>query len=112
MIDEKYRLTQLFDFYGELLTDKQKAVLELYLSEDLGLVEIAENLRVSRQAVYDHVHKASLALVSYEEKLGLLERFQQRTIMLEELRHQLDTSTFANENKAQIMKLIEEIINF
>ncbi len=113
MLKDKYKITQLFDFYGELLTSKQKMILELYLGDDLALVEIAENLSISRQAVYDHVNKAVSALIDYEEKLGLLARFNQREQMLLDLRQDLlDLSYNSDASKQKILKQIEAIINF
>jgi len=75
MIEKKLRLSSLFNFYGNLLTDKQKEILEQYCDFDLSLGEIAENLGISRQAVYDTVKRAEKVLESYEEKLGLIAKF-------------------------------------
>lgn len=49
MKNQTYRMTMLFDFYGELLTDRQKEFFDLYYNEDLSLSEIAENEGISRQ---------------------------------------------------------------
>lgn len=75
MIEKKLRLSSLFNFYGNLLTDKQKEILEQYCDFDLSLGEIAENLGISRQAVYDTVKRAEKVLEGYEEKLGLIAKF-------------------------------------
>ncbi|MCT4633795.1 MAG: YlxM family DNA-binding protein [Firmicutes bacterium] len=75
MIEKKLRLSSLFNFYGNLLTDKQKEILEQYCDFDLSLGEIAENLKISRQAVYDTVKRAEKVLESYEDKLGLIAKF-------------------------------------
>ncbi|MCR4600206.1 MAG: YlxM family DNA-binding protein [Clostridia bacterium] len=77
-MDEKiYEIGILFDFYGELLTGRQKSVMHYYYEENYSLGEIAEAMGVSRQAVYDALHKAEKALGNYEEKLGLAARFRQ-----------------------------------
>ena len=65
----------LYDFYGELLTKRQREVMELYNEENLSLGEIAEEFGISRQGVHDALHKAQKALEEYEQKLGLVERF-------------------------------------
>ena len=73
--DDITRQSLLYDFYGELLTERQKEVMELYNEENLSLAEIAEEFGISRQGVHDALHKAQKALEEYELKLGLVERF-------------------------------------
>ena len=70
-MDDILRLTLLFDFYGELLTDKQKLIFEMYHLNDLSLAEIAESTGLSRQGVRYAIKHAEEALLTYEEKLGL-----------------------------------------
>lgn len=74
-MEDILRLTLLFDFYGELLTEKQKYIFEMYHLNDLSLAEIAEELGISRQAVRDQLKRTEKALNGYEDKLNLLERF-------------------------------------
>lgn len=74
-MDELLRLTLLYDFYGELLTQKQKQVYELYYQNDLSLSEIGVELSTSRQAVRDLLLRTEKILVGYEDKLHLMERF-------------------------------------
>lgn len=75
MIEKKLRLINLFDFYGELLTDKSKDILTLYCMDDLSLGEIAEELSISRQGVYDTVKRSEKTLEKYDRQLKLLDRF-------------------------------------
>lgn len=75
MEKSRLRQTMLLDFYGELLTDKQRECYDLHYNEDLSLSEIAEQLSISRQGVWDNIRRAELSLSVYEEKTGLLERF-------------------------------------
>lgn len=77
MLDKLLRIGLLFDFYGALLTDKQQQCLEMHFSSDLSLSEIAAQLGVSRQAVYDIIHRSEQVLDVYEEKFGLVARYQQ-----------------------------------
>ena len=58
MKNQTFRMTMLFDFYGELLTERQKEFYELYYDEDLSLSEIAENYGISRQGVRDVIVRA------------------------------------------------------
>ena len=62
----------LYDFYGVLLTDKQREVMELYHEENYSIVEIARELKVSKQAIYDNLKKSDRILREYEAKLGLM----------------------------------------
>ena len=67
-------LSLLLDFYGELLTEKQREYADLYYNENLSLSEIAENDGISRQAVRDTLLRAEAALRDTEAKTGLAER--------------------------------------
>ena len=62
MKNHTLRMTMLFDFYGELLTDRQKEFYDLYYNEDLSLSEIAENYGISRQGVRDVIVRAEMYL--------------------------------------------------
>ena len=77
MKNQTYRMTMLFDFYGELLTDRQKEFFDLYYNEDLSLSEIAENEGISRQGVRDVIVRAEAAMQEIEDKTGLIHRFLQ-----------------------------------
>jgi|LGOV01.1.fsa_nt_gb predicted DNA-binding protein YlxM (UPF0122 family) len=76
MIEKKMEIGNLYDFYGQLLTDNQKQMIELYIYEDLSLGEIGENLNVSRQAIYDSIKRSQKTLQNYEEKLKLIYKFE------------------------------------
>ncbi len=65
----------LYDFYGELLNDHQKAVFEEYVLDNLSLSEIAEERGISRQGVHDLVKRTDKALNGYEERLHLVSKF-------------------------------------
>ncbi len=71
-IDNMAYESLLYDFYGALLTDKQREVMELYHEENFSIVEIAKEMKVSKQAVYDNLKKSDKILRDYEEKLGLM----------------------------------------
>ena len=75
MLDQNLEMSLLFDFYGELLSPRQRDVMRLYHEENLSLSEIAGEFEVSRAAIYDSLKKAEKSLSGYEEKLGLVDRF-------------------------------------
>lgn len=77
MKNQTYRMTMLYDFYGELLTDRQKEFFDLYYNEDLSLAEIAENAGISRQGVRDVIVRAEGVMQEIEDKTGLIRRFEQ-----------------------------------
>ncbi len=68
-------LNLLYDFYGELLTNRQKEILESFIIDDLSLSEIGELHSVSRQGVHDMIKRSTATLKGYEEKLKLVEKF-------------------------------------
>lgn len=75
MEDKAVRMTLLYDFYGDLLTDRQREFYDLYHNEDLSLAEIAENAGITRQGVRDVLVRAEATLSEFEEKTGLMQRF-------------------------------------
>ncbi|NLM74717.1 MAG: YlxM family DNA-binding protein [Clostridiaceae bacterium] len=77
-VESVFEITVLMDFYGQLLTDRQYEIMDLHYNSDLSLGEIAEELNVSRQAVFDGVRKARQTLENYEKRLGLVERFREQ----------------------------------
>lgn len=67
----------LFDYYGDLLTDRQRLCLDMHYNQDLSLAEIAQELSISRQAVYDNLSRAEALLKNMEEKTGCVSRDRQ-----------------------------------
>lgn len=74
-MDDIGRKALLFDFYGPLLTDKQREIFDYAVGEDMSLGEIAETTGVSRQAIHDMIRRTERLLEGYEAKLGLAEKF-------------------------------------
>ena len=66
----------LFDFYGELLTDHQQKIYSEAVFNDLSLSELSEEEGISRQGIHDLIKRCDKSLQEYEEKLGLIKRFQ------------------------------------
>ena len=90
MKNQTYRMTMLFDFYGEVLTERQKEFFDLYYNEDLSLAEIAENYGISRQGVRDVIVRAEAVMTELEDKTGLLKRFMQMRGKLEAIEEAAD----------------------
>ena len=68
------QMTLLFDYYGELLTDRQRMCFDLRHNQDLSLAEIAQELNVSRQGVHDNLSRAEALLLNMEAKTGCVSR--------------------------------------
>ena len=85
MAEDRVMQSLLLDFYGELLTDKQRECCELHFNEDLSLAEIAEQCGISRQGVWDNIRRGVAALEEIEEKTGLIRRFSETQKGLDEL---------------------------
>lgn len=75
MFEKNMNISFLLDFYGEVLTEKQREIMDLYYNEDLSLAEIAESASLTRQGVRHVIKKAEDELISLESKLGLANRF-------------------------------------
>ena len=78
-MNERVALNYLLDFYGPLLTAHRQELLRLYCEEDLSQQEIADQLSITRQGVFDTLAKAKKQLTGYEEKLGLVKRHRSQT---------------------------------
>lgn len=75
MFEKNLEMSFLLDFYGDILPERRREVMDLYYNDDLSLAEIAEQLGVTRQAVRETIKKTEADLLFYEEKLGLRRRF-------------------------------------
>lgn len=78
-------IAYLLDFYGDMLTEKQRNAADLYYNDDLSLAEIAEDSDISRQGVRDNIKRAEQILTELESKLGLAKRFSDMKSGLEEI---------------------------
>jgi len=96
-MDNRIYLINLYDYYSELLTDKQREYFEDYYFDNLSLAEISENNNISRNAIHKQLKEVTLKLENYEEKLML---FQKRKV-IEKLIKNLD-----DELKEKIKELI------
>ena len=79
------KISFLLDFYGEMLTQKQREVIEYYYNDDLSLAEIADNEGITRQGVRDSIKRAEAQLLEMEERLGLARRFREMQAGLEQI---------------------------
>ncbi len=98
-IDNLAETSLLYDFYGALLTEKQREVMELYHEENFSIVEIAEELGVSKQAVHENLRKSEKILRSYEDKLGLMRSLLETRDLIESIDRKIDSLIIKAEEK-------------
>lgn len=112
MKNQTYRMTMLFDFYGEVLTPRQKEFFDLYYNEDLSLAEIAENYGISRQGVRDVVVRAEAIMTDLEDKTGLMKRFmlmQQQVQAILDAAEKIQTVNYRQYDNPELARLANEI---
>lgn len=113
-MDDILKQALLYDFYGELLTSRQKEIYEQFALDDLSLGEIAGNAGISRQAVHDLVKRCNKTLQGYEDRLHLVSRFLTVKKKLQEINEILDKDAELNTDivklKADIHRIADEII--
>ncbi|MCL2396596.1 MAG: hypothetical protein FWC93_00865 [Defluviitaleaceae bacterium] len=100
--------TLLFDFYGDLLTEKQKNIYHMYHCEDLSLAEIGSRLNISRQAVNFSIKQAQRSFLAFEEVLGLVEQHIAAQNHVGALRQALENKDYVAGNKilTELSKLV------
>ncbi|MCG7407528.1 putative DNA-binding protein [Paenibacillus sp. ACRRX] len=104
------RINMLFDFYDQLLTEKQQTFLKCYFQDDFSLGEIAAEFGISRQAVYEHIKRAEQTLETYESKLQLLVKFEARTKLHAQLQNALsDIMYIPDPQRAELQMIVREL---
>lgn len=112
MRDKAFHMTMLFDFYGDLLTDRQKEFFDLYYNDDLSLAEIAENAGITRQGVRDVLVRSEAILNEMEEKTGIVARFLEMQKLSTEIDDAASEILMINEERYEstdLMRLAQEI---
>lgn len=107
-MDRNIEISVLLDIYGTILTKKQFNMLNDYYNNDLSLSEIAENEKITRQAVRDNLKKGEKKLFEYEEKLDIMKN----SIMQEEKIAMILSQITKIEDKAtdkEIAKILEDV---
>lgn len=108
MLEKLLEISALFDFYGALLTEKQQRCLVMHLFEDFSLSEIGSELGISRQAVYDIIHRSEQSLRDYEAKLGLVARYEKEREDLQAVSEMVQTLRNEN-NSSDIDDLVKRL---
>lgn len=112
MKSQAYRMAMLFDFYGDVLTPRQKEFYDLYYNEDLSLAEIAENNGITRQGVRDVIVRAEAIMTDLEDKTGLMKRFmlmQQQVQAILDAAEKIQTVNYRQYDNPELARLADEI---
>lgn len=109
MLDKTMRINALYDFYQILLTVKQQDYMSLYYLNDYSLGEIADEFNVSRQAVYDNLKRTEVILESFEEKLALFRKYQERLKLFSELRAALSMPVGKQDKVIDLIDQLEKV---
>ncbi len=112
-MDRKVEISLLCQIYGKLLTEKQLNILDNYYNLDLSLSEIAENEKITRQAVRDIMKKGENKLFEFEEKLGIMKKTQRQEEKIADILSELTKiqTKFTDEQIAEILEHIKEELN-
>ena len=104
--EEMRRMALLYDFYGGLLSERQRELCEYYYNDDLSLTEIAANTGITRQGVRDSLKKAEDILENAEEALGFLKAWRERRGVIDSLDQRLKELGVIDEALDQLIKLL------
>lgn len=113
MKNKPFEMCMLYDFYGEILTPKQKELFDLYYNDDLSLSEISEHMGITRQGVRDGIVRAEHTLRATEKKLGLVAKYGRTRLELGRLTDimlQLHSLNCARYQDAQITGLCDQAL--
>ena len=108
ILEKRQRNIVLYDLYGGLLTEKQRNIFDLSYQNDYSIGEIAEELEISRQAVYDTLKRSEHILEEYEKKLFLAKKEMKRRNAWELLKDKIDKAGDCT-LKREIGEIIERI---
>lgn len=109
MLEKLGQFVLLIDFYGPLLTEKQRGILKDYYENDFSLSEIADDMNISRQAVYDLIKRTEHQLLQYEAKLGLVTKFQTTRQNLERACDLLDTQELDPDSLQKAVQILRAV---
>lgn len=111
MLDRFSEVVMLIDFYGGLLTEKQRMIMSYHFEEDMSLSEISQELNISRQAVHDIIKRSEKALREYENELGLMKRFLMQKEKLIRIKNILSAMDNNSSSIDMAIRLIDQLID-
>ena len=109
MFEKDLKIAYLLDFYGEVLSERKRVVLDYYYNDDLSLAEIAEEIGISRQGVRDIIKKSEEELLYLEEKLGLYKKFRNIQKSADELISSIEKADLPSDIKEKICSFADSV---
>lgn len=109
MFEKNLGMSFLLDFYGQMLTDRKRTVMNMYYNEDLSLSEISEEIGISRQGVRELIKKSETELAGLEESLKLASRFLQLRNSAEKVENVIKKYELPDEVRAAVLDLTGEL---
>ncbi len=109
MLERTTRANLLYDFYGTLLSDKQKELFELYYHDDWSLGEIADKYQLTRQGVYDNIKRSEKALEEFEQKMGLYRLHLDKESIYTRMTEIIVSSSLSDEHRQEMQQLLEKL---
>ena len=106
-MEERMTISLLLDFYGALLTERQRECYTLHHEDDMSLGEIAEEMHISRQAVHDNIERAKASMEGYEQKLHLIEQYLLRRKIVKQIREELVSAAITSESIQSLLTQVE-----
>ena len=113
-MEKNVKISILLDIYGKLLTEKQYKLLDDYYNNDLSLSEIAENEKITRQAVRDNLKKGENKLLEFEEKLEFMNKTLEKERKISEVLSEINKieNNTTNKEIAKILKNVKKQLNY
>jgi hypothetical protein len=115
-VKKNLEMSYLLDFYGEVLTDKQREMMHQYYNDDFSLSEIGENFGITRQGARDAIKHGESTLLELEQKVGFAARYRRVQQTLEELEQMVIDARFkltgpnVRVTPAECLKVTEEML--
>ena len=109
-IKEIIELSRLYDVYGGLLSDNNRVVFEDYVLNNYSLAEIAEEVDISRQGVRDTVMRCSAKLRDYEQRLGLLARFDETDSVLDSIERMIAAGNMDSDKLLSLVRKAKDTL--
>lgn len=111
LLEKMVRMGELFDFYGQLLTERQQEFMTLYYQQDFSLGEIAERFGISRQAIHDNLRRSEKILEEYDQKLELLARTKMMKNKIQTAIEMIEDLAEDFEQQAKILDLLRQVLD-